>query len=100
MQFLAKSHYFTGTGFSGWISRTFFTAIGAVGVERGAGAQAQEALDQGSASSGRARRAATDEVMAAIHDLTGQELAGRYNETPPSGAIARLADRVAPRERV
>ncbi len=180
VQFLAKSHYFTGTGFSGWVSRTFFTAIGAVGVERGAGAQAQEALDQGrriletgaafalypegtrsldgrlyrgrtgvawlalvtgakvvpiglvgtqeiqpvgaklprirpvtvrfgapidlsrhgSASSGRARRAATDEVMAAIHDLTGQELAGRYNETPPSGAIARLADRVVPRERV
>src|SRR5699024_8303716 len=47
VQFLAKSHYFTGTGFSGWVSRTFFTAIGAVSVERGAGAQAQAALDQG-----------------------------------------------------
>jgi 1-acyl-sn-glycerol-3-phosphate acyltransferase len=180
VQFLAKSHYFTGTGFRGWVSRTFFTAIAAVSVERGAGAQAQEALDRGrrileggaafalypegtrsldgrlyrgrtgvawlalvtgatvvpvgligtqeiqpvgaklprirrvtvrfgapidlsrhgSATSGRARRSATDEVMAAIQDLTGQEPAGRYNETPPSGTLAKLADRVLPRERV
>jgi len=180
VQFLAKSHYFTGTGFSGWVSRTFFSAIGAVPVERGAGAQAQEALEQGRrilesgaafalypegtrsldgrlyrgrtgvawlaletgatvvpvgltgtqeiqpvgaklprirpvtvrfgapldlsghgpASSGRARRAATDDIMAAIHELTGQELAGRYNEVPPTGTLAKLADRVAPRERV
>jgi 1-acyl-sn-glycerol-3-phosphate acyltransferase len=180
VQFLAKSHYFTGRGLSGWVSRTFFGAIGAVGVERGAGAQAQAALDQGrrilesgaafaiypegtrsldgrlyrgrtgvawlaletgaivvpvgligtqeiqpvgaklprvrpvtvrfgapldlarlgAATSGRARRAATDEIMAAIHGLTGQELAERYNETPPQGAIAKLADRVVPRERV
>jgi 1-acyl-sn-glycerol-3-phosphate acyltransferase len=180
VQFLAKSHYFTGRGLSGWVSRTFFGAIGAVGVERGAGAQAQAALDQGrrilesgaafaiypegtrsldgrlyrgrtgvawlaletgaivvpvgligtqeiqpvgaklprvrpvtvrfgapldlarhgAATSGRARRAATDEIMAAIHGLTGQELADRYNETPPQGAIAKLADRVVPRERV
>ena len=180
VQFLAKSHYFTGKGLKGWVSRTFFTAIGAVSVERGAGAQAQAALDQGrrilesgsafalypegtrsldgrlyrgrtgvawlaletgatvvpvglvgtqeiqpvgaklprvrpvtvrfgaplhlgrhgSASSGRARRAATDEIMAAIHGLSGQELAGRYNEAPPSGTLAKLADRVAPRERV
>ena len=28
----------------------------------------------------RARREVTDEVMAAIHDLSGQELAGRYND--------------------
>ncbi|GAA2039960.1 lysophospholipid acyltransferase family protein [Agromyces tropicus] len=180
VQFLAKSHYFTGTGLTGWISRTFFTAIGAVSVERGAGAQAQAALDQGrrildagsafalypegtrsldgrlyrgrtgiawlalttgavvvpvglvgtqeiqpvgssmprvrpvtvrfgepldlshhgAASSGRARRAATDEIMAAIHALTGQELADAYNEAPPQGTLARIADRVAPRERV
>ena len=180
VQFLAKSHYFTGTGPKGWVSRTFFTAIGAVSVERGAGAQAQAALDQGrrilesgsafalypegtrsldgrlyrgrtgvawlalttgavvvpvglvgteeiqpvgaklprvrpvtvrfgepldlrdhgNATSGRARRAATDEVMAAIHALSGQELADRYNEAPPHGALAKIADRVAPRERV
>jgi 1-acyl-sn-glycerol-3-phosphate acyltransferase len=32
---------------------------------------------------GKARRAITDEVMAAIHALSGQELAGTYNEAPP-----------------
>ncbi|WP_350350007.1 lysophospholipid acyltransferase family protein [Agromyces sp. G08B096] len=180
VQFLAKSHYFTGTGLKGWVSRTFFGAIGAVSVERGAGSQAQEALDQGRrileagnafalypegtrsldgrlyrgrtgvawlalttgatvvpvgligtqeiqpvgsklpriapvtvrfgepldlshhgpATSGRARRQATDEIMAAIHALSGQELAGVYNEAPPQGALARLADRIVPHERV
>lgn len=180
VQFLAKSSYFTGTGFSGWVSRTFFGAIGAVAVERGAGSQAQEALDagkrilddgsafalypegtrsldgrlyrgrtgvawlalttgatvvpvglvgteqiqpvgaklprirpvtvrfgepldlahHGAATSGRARRAATDEIMTAIQALSGQEPAGQYNEVPPLGALARLADKVVPRERV
>jgi 1-acyl-sn-glycerol-3-phosphate acyltransferase len=32
--------------------------------------------------SGRARRDATDEIMAAIQKLTGQEEAGIYNERP------------------
>jgi 1-acyl-sn-glycerol-3-phosphate acyltransferase len=32
---------------------------------------------------GRARREATDEIMAAIHALTGQELAGTYNDRAP-----------------
>jgi len=54
----------------------------------------------GGANSGRARRAATDEIMTAIQELSGQEPAGRYNEAPPHGALARLADRVAPRERL
>jgi 1-acyl-sn-glycerol-3-phosphate acyltransferase len=35
--------------------------------------------------SGRARREATDEVMAAIAALTGQEEAGVYNERPADG---------------
>ncbi|SDK05796.1 1-acyl-sn-glycerol-3-phosphate acyltransferase [Cryobacterium psychrotolerans] len=179
VQFLAKSTYFTGTGFRGWISRTFFTAIGAVGVERGAGQAAQDALDagrrilesdsafaiypegtrsldgrlyrgrtgvawlalttnsvvvpvgligtqeiqpvgarlprirrvtvkfgepidvsrHGTADSGRARRRATDEIMAAIHDLTGQELANEYNETPPSGVVQRVAQAILRPER-
>ena len=170
VQFLAKSVYFEGKGLKGGIVRGFFTAIGAVGVRRGAGQAAQEALDQsrriidtgaafavypegtrsldgrlyrgrtgigwlalstgakivpvgligtdemqpvgakfprlrrvtvtfgepidvahyGPAESGRARRQATDEVMAAIHALTGQELAGSYNETPPAGAVERV----------
>jgi len=180
VQFLAKASYFTGTGFTGWVSRTFFTAIGAVGVERGAGQAAQVALDagrgileaesafaiypegtrsldgrlykgrtgvawlalttgavvvpvgligtqeiqpvgkkfprirkvtvafgepldlsaHGPAESGKARRLATDEVMAAIHGLSGQELARTYNESPPAGTLHRLADKVFPRERV
>jgi 1-acyl-sn-glycerol-3-phosphate acyltransferase len=45
IQFLAKSHYFEGTGFAGWVKRTFFTAIGAVGVRRGAGRDSQDALE-------------------------------------------------------
>jgi 1-acyl-sn-glycerol-3-phosphate acyltransferase len=32
--------------------------------------------------SGRARRDATDEIMAAIQELTGQDEAGIYNERP------------------
>jgi 1-acyl-sn-glycerol-3-phosphate acyltransferase len=31
---------------------------------------------------GKARREATDEIMAAIHAMSGQELAGGYNERP------------------
>lgn len=179
VQFLAKSHYFTGTGLKGWVSRTFFRSIGAVGVERGAGQSAQVALDQskrilntgaafalypegtrsldgrlyrgrtgvawlafatgapvipvgligtdelqpvgkliprvrrvtvafgepidfsghGSPDSGRARRQATDEIMAAIHTLSHQELAHSYNEVPPSGTVERVK-RAIRRERL
>jgi 1-acyl-sn-glycerol-3-phosphate acyltransferase len=35
-------------------------------------------------SAGRARRVATDEVMDAIRAMSGQELAGVYNERPPT----------------
>ncbi|MFP3465223.1 lysophospholipid acyltransferase family protein [Leifsonia sp. SIMBA_070] len=170
VQFLAKSSYFEGTGLKGRVSRAFFTAIGAVGVKRGAGAAAQEALDQsrriietgaafalypegtrsvdgrlykgrtgigwlalttgavvvpvgligtdqmqpvgarfprphritvafgapidvshfGPPESGRARRQATDAIMAAIHELTGQELANVYNEAPPANTVERV----------
>ncbi|WP_314422190.1 lysophospholipid acyltransferase family protein [uncultured Microbacterium sp.] len=44
----------------------------------------------GSASSGRARRLATDEIMAAIHALSGQELAGTYNEAPAQNTIEKI----------
>lgn len=170
VQFLAKSHYFEGHGFRGWVSRVFFTAIGAVPVQRGVGQAAQEALEQsrriietgaafaiypegtrsldgrlyrgrtgigwlalttntvvvpvglvgtnemqpvgvriprvrpvtvtfgtpldlshyGSPDSGKARRQATDEIMAAIQALTGQEEAGVYNESPPATTIERV----------
>lgn len=178
VQFLAKSEYFTGTGVKGAVSKTFFTNVGAVPVERGAGQAAQAALDMGrailendsafaiypegtrsrdgrlyrgrtgvawlalitgspvvpvglvgtdelqpqgakvprlhritvrfgepldlskhgSADSGRARRHATDEVMAAIHALSGQELAGAYNESPAVSTVDRIR-RVLPHER-
>jgi 1-acyl-sn-glycerol-3-phosphate acyltransferase len=47
VSFLAKSEYFTGTGFKGLASRLFFTGIGAIPVERSAGQAAQDALNSG-----------------------------------------------------
>lgn len=52
----------------------------------------------GPATSGRARRLATDEIMAAIHELSGQELAGTYNESPAHNPVDRLKQ-VLPHER-
>lgn len=52
----------------------------------------------GPATSGRARRLATDEIMAAIHALSGQELAGVYNEAPAQGPIEKIKQ-VLPHER-
>ena len=43
--FLAKAEYWTGTGLSGRITRSFFTAISAVPVERGTHRAAQASLD-------------------------------------------------------
>ncbi|WP_243077061.1 1-acyl-sn-glycerol-3-phosphate acyltransferase [Microbacterium sp. SS28] len=178
VHFLAKASYFEGKGVSGWFSREFFTAIGAIPVQRGAGQAALDALGQqqrlleegkavalypegtrsldgrlykgrtgvaflaletgakvvpvgligtdkampvgakmpsrkervtvrfgepldlshhGPASSGRARRLATDDIMAAIHALSEQELANAYNESPAHG-IDRIKQ-VLPHER-
>ncbi|MFL2001890.1 MULTISPECIES: lysophospholipid acyltransferase family protein [unclassified Microbacterium] len=175
VHFMAKSSYFDR-----WASRQFFTAIGAIAVQRGAGQAALDALDQqrkilddgravalypegtrsldgrlykgrtgvaflalqtgapvvpvgligtdvvmpvgarmpsvseritvrfgepldlsrhGAATSGRARRGATDEIMAAIHALSGQELAGVYNEVPAQNPIERIK-RALPFERL
>lgn len=44
----------------------------------------------GPASSGKARRAATDDIMAAIHALSGQERAGVYNEVPAENTLDRI----------
>jgi 1-acyl-sn-glycerol-3-phosphate acyltransferase len=170
VSFLAKSSYFTGTGFRGAVSRAFFTAVGAIAVDRGAGQAAQDALNKGlevlhrgdafsiypegtrsldgrlyrgrtgvawlaltsgapvvpvaltgtqnlqpvgskrvrfapvtvqfgtaldltafgPADSGRARREATDAVMAAIQTMSGQPLAGVYNEPPPANVTERV----------
>jgi 1-acyl-sn-glycerol-3-phosphate acyltransferase len=46
VRFLAKSFYFTQPGLKGRISKAFFSAIGAVAVERGAGQAALDALEQ------------------------------------------------------
>jgi 1-acyl-sn-glycerol-3-phosphate acyltransferase len=43
--YLAKAEYFTGSGIGGWLSRTLFTALGALPVERETHRAAQEALD-------------------------------------------------------
>src|SRR3712207_7383112 len=43
--YLAKAEYWRGTGISGWVSRTLFTALGALPVEREASRAAQAALD-------------------------------------------------------
>ncbi|GAA3899143.1 1-acyl-sn-glycerol-3-phosphate acyltransferase [Microbacterium invictum] len=169
--YLAKSSYFDGTGVIGWLSRQFFTALGATPVQRGAGQAAMDALEQqkrllesdraialypegtrsldgrlykgrtgvaflalqtgakvvpvglagtneampvgakwpkmrprvtirfgepldlshhGTASSGKARRLATDEIMSAIHALSGQELANAYNEAPAQNPVERI----------
>jgi 1-acyl-sn-glycerol-3-phosphate acyltransferase len=170
VSFLAKAEYFTGRGFRGWLSRAFFSGVGAIPVKRGAGAAAQDALNEGlevlrageafsiypegtrsldgriykgrtgvawlaltsgapvvpvaltgtqnlqpvgsklprlakvtvefgtplqlahhgPASSGRARRAATDEIMNAIQRMSGQQPAGVYNEPPPANLTERV----------
>ena len=53
----------------------------------------------GSAESGKARRLATDEIMAAIHGLSHQELANRYNEVPPANTVERVKRAVLRPER-
>ncbi|WP_300264707.1 1-acyl-sn-glycerol-3-phosphate acyltransferase [Microbacterium sp.] len=44
----------------------------------------------GAPNSGKARRLATDQIMASIHALSGQELAGVYNEPAPQGPIEKI----------
>jgi 1-acyl-sn-glycerol-3-phosphate acyltransferase len=45
VSYLAKAEYWQGSGISGWVSRTLFTALGALPVEREASRAAQAALD-------------------------------------------------------
>jgi 1-acyl-sn-glycerol-3-phosphate acyltransferase len=170
VSFLAKSDYFTGGGIKGALSRAFFTGVGAIPVERGAGQAAQDALNAGlarvqsgqsfsiypegtrsrdgrlyrgktgvawialtagvpvvpvglvgtqnlqpvgsrrirlarirvefgdpidvtgfgPATSGRARRQATDAIMAEIQRMSGQEYAGVYNEPPAHGVVEKV----------
>jgi 1-acyl-sn-glycerol-3-phosphate acyltransferase len=43
--YLAKAEYWQGSGFTGWLQRALFTALGALPVERGTHRAAQAALD-------------------------------------------------------
>ncbi|MGY1855183.1 lysophospholipid acyltransferase family protein [Modestobacter sp. SYSU DS0290] len=43
--YLAKAEYWQGSGIGGWLTRTLFTALGALPVEREASRAAQAALD-------------------------------------------------------
>jgi 1-acyl-sn-glycerol-3-phosphate acyltransferase len=43
--FWAKSDYFTGTGFNGWVTRTVLNGLGAIPVIRGGGRAALTAFD-------------------------------------------------------
>jgi 1-acyl-sn-glycerol-3-phosphate acyltransferase len=43
--YLAKAEYFTGTGIGGWLTKTWFTALGALPVERETHRAAQASLD-------------------------------------------------------
>jgi 1-acyl-sn-glycerol-3-phosphate acyltransferase len=43
--YLAKAEYFTTPGFNGWLTKTLFTALGALPVHRDTHRAAQEALD-------------------------------------------------------
>ncbi|WP_448611338.1 lysophospholipid acyltransferase family protein [Geodermatophilus sp. URMC 60] len=45
VHYLAKAEYFTGTGIGGWLTRTLFTGLGAMPVQRQTSRAAQEALD-------------------------------------------------------
>ncbi|MGY1711528.1 lysophospholipid acyltransferase family protein [Geodermatophilus sp. SYSU D00758] len=45
VHYLAKAEYFTSPGVGGWLTRTLFTALGAMPVERQTHRAAQEALD-------------------------------------------------------
>ena len=45
VHYLAKAEYFTGTGVGGWLTRTLFTALGAMPVQRQTSRAAQAALD-------------------------------------------------------
>lgn len=73
VRLLAKAEYFTGTGISGWFTRTVFTALGAYPVERETHRAAQAALDT------------------ALKVLEGNEAFGLYPEGTRSkdGRLAR-----------
>lgn len=47
IRFLAKSEYFTGRGFKGWIVKKFFIAIGQLPIDRSGGKASEASLNTG-----------------------------------------------------
>ena len=47
MVFLAKSDYFTGKGFKGWITRVFFNGTGMLPIDRSGGKASEASLNTG-----------------------------------------------------
>jgi len=47
IRFLAKSEYFTGRGFKGWIIKRFFLAIGQLPIDRSGGKASEASLNTG-----------------------------------------------------
>ena len=47
IRFLAKSEYFTGRGFKGWIIKRFFIAIGQLPIDRSGGKASEASLNTG-----------------------------------------------------
>lgn len=47
IRFLAKSEYFTGTGFKGWITRAFFLGVGQLPIDRSGGKASEASLGTG-----------------------------------------------------
>lgn len=53
ISFLAKSEYFTGTGFSGWLTRVFMRATGQLPIDRSGGKASEASLNTGLGVLGR-----------------------------------------------
>lgn len=47
VSFLAKSEYFTRTGFKGWMTRTFMLATGQLPIDRSGGKASEDSLNSG-----------------------------------------------------
>lgn len=53
ISFLAKSDYFTGKGFKGWVTRAFMTATGQIPIDRSGGKASEASLNTGLSVLGR-----------------------------------------------
>ena len=103
VSFMAKSAYFTGRGVKGRFQRAFFSGVGAVPVERGAGSAAQDALDAGLRvlEAGGSSLANVVKVTIFLRDMTSfpkvVELRGRWFTPPyPADTIVEVSSLALP----